>query len=133
MNFTSIMNSPYLIFMAISALCAAFELILIIKEKSNNEFLIIGNVTAWIGLLFVFLDYLFGKYNSLAQAMKALSDHLLLFGQINIVLLIVSALALLYVKLSKKGRATDNIKAIFIRSTVFVAISIILRWLLTSA
>ena len=132
MNITVFMNNPYLIFMTISALCSILELILIFAGKSNDAFLKIGNLTSWVGLLFIILDYLLGKYTSLAQAMKGLSDHLLLFGEINIGLLFVFALALVFLLLFRRGADTGTIRSIFLRSTLFAAISIILRWLLTN-
>ncbi len=133
MNFTALINNPYIIFMSIGALCAVLELILIIIGKPNEEFQRIGTVTSWFGLLFIILDYLFGKYYSLAQAMKGLSDHLLIFGEINLALLLVSAAGLVFFLIFRSDSFSDTrkIRAIFLRSLLFSACSIILRWLLT--
>ncbi len=133
MFFSVLINNPHIIFMSIGALCAILELVLIIIGKPSEEFQKIGTVTSWCGLLFVFLDYLFGRYNSLAQAMKGLSDHLMIFGGINLALLLVSAAGLVYFLIFRSSSPSDTakIRAIFLRSILFSAGSIILRWLLT--
>lgn len=85
-------------------------------------------------ILFVFVDYLIGNYETIYAAMRALRENLFLFCATRLGIMALSGIALLLALIFKRGSVADtfvSLKGTLKSGALFGLLGIVLRWLLT--